>query len=76
MTPLRPLTLLYAVWCVVVLATFAFANAGGYSAFAAGVGEGEGGQHHDAPHGVEQGEGAKRRHLSIPLLRRLARKLE
>ena len=36
MTPLRPLTLLYAVWCVVVLATFAFANAGGYAAFAGG----------------------------------------
>ena len=47
MNLLRPQTLLYGAWCVVVLAAFAFANADGYSAFAGGG--------RPSPHGLGAG---------------------
>ncbi len=36
MNPFRPMMMLYAVWCIVVLAVFGLANNNGYSAFAGG----------------------------------------
>ncbi|MEO6339227.1 MAG: hypothetical protein ABIO39_04225 [Caulobacteraceae bacterium] len=34
MNPLRPVVLLYGLWCLAALGAFAFANSDGYSAFA------------------------------------------